>query len=273
MKILKTLTLTALLIAYCAQSAASLIVTPTRVTFESRDRVKEVILINPSDVTRQYKLEWVEQKRDENNGYSVLSDAQAQNFAIASPYIRFSPRRVTLQPGESQKVKLLARRRSEMTMPEYRSHLKFTALPPSLTESNDDESSGMQLKLNLLLSYTIPVVLRTVKTNVSVDIDKISFTPPSAENETPQALVFLTREGDSSAYGNLTLFHRENSNAPYEPVGYSNGLNIFHEEKNSQRAIAWTEKPYSVGGELKVVYQGVEEMKGAFYAEKVLAFF
>jgi P pilus assembly chaperone PapD len=275
MKILKILTLTALLIVYCAQSLASLLVTPTRVTFNSRDRVKEVILVNSSNFTRRYRVEWVEQKRGaDTNGYLALSDAQAQNFAIASPYIRFSPRSVRLKPGESQKVKLLARRKSDMTLPEYRSHLKFTALPPIVTESNDgDESSGMQLKLNLLLSYTIPVVLRTAKTNVSVNIDKISLVPPSAKNRFATVLVFLTRDGDSSAYGDITLFHRENSNAPYDAVGYSNGVNIFHEENKSKRVLSWSVKPYSVGGEIKVVYQGVKEMKGLFYAEKVLALY
>lgn len=274
MKIIKIFTVVILLFVCVAPASASLLVTPTRVTFDSRDRVEEVTLVNTSDEVRQYKLEWVEKTLSENNQYSNLSEAEIADFAIASPYIRFSPRRVTLKPGESQKVKLLARRKSDMNKPEYRSHLRFTALPTALTNADEDEeASGIQLKLNLLLSYTIPVVLRTQATEVQVGIETIEFESINANNKQGDATVYITRKGNSSAYGNLTLLHRVGSNDAFEPVGYTNGVNIFHEQSRNKLIIPWTEKPYSPAGEIKVIFEGTKEMADLFYVEKVMPLF
>lgn len=271
MKPINVFVLLILFFGFVAEVSSSLLVTPTRVTFGARDRVEEVTLVNTSDVVRRYKLEWVQNRQDENNQYFRLSDSEIETFAIASPFVRFSPRRVTLKPGESQKVKLLARRQANMEFPEYRSHLRFTALPPDLTDANDDEEnvSGVQLKLNLLLSYTIPVVLRTEATNVQVKIDKIDFTAINANNKVAEATIYFSREGNTSAYGDATLYHRVSNNDDFEPVGYTKGINIFHEQKKARIVIPWTEKPYNPAGEIKVVFEGIKEMKGQFYTEMV----
>jgi len=274
MKTVKIFTIAILLLGYVSQSFSSLLVTPTRITFDARDRVAEVTLVNTSNEIRQYKLEWIEKKQNENNQYSNLTEAEIAEFAVASPYIRFSPRRVTLKPGESQKVKLLARRRADMKLPEYRSHLRFTALPPALTNATEDEqTSGIQLKLNLLLSYTIPVVLRAQPTNVDVGIESIKFDSVNATNKKGDATVVVTRKGNSSAYGNLILLHRIAKTDAFEPVGYTNGVNIFHEQSRNTLVIPWTEKPYTPAGEIKVVFEGTKEMSGLFYVEKILPLF
>lgn len=272
MKLLKMITLLVLIMGPTLQAYSSLLVSPTRITFEQRERVEEVVLVNTSQEVRRYKLEWVEKRQESTNSYTDLLDTEAADFSTASPFIRFSPRRVTLRPNESQTIKLLARRSSNMTEPEYRSHLKFTALPPELTDRKEPNviSSGMNMELMLLLSYTVPVILRTEKSNVAVNIADVEIHISADNSKHTEVVVALTRVGTTSAYGNLTLLHRTNSTEPFGAVGFTNGVNLFHEISKNTIVIPWTEKPFVGVGEIKIVFEAANSKSSALYAEKII---
>ena len=109
-----------LLLTISSVVEASLLISPTRIAFGDRDRVQRVTLINSSSEVKTYRLEWVEQRVNNQGGYEILTPEQAAIFPVASKYIRFTPRQVTLQPGQRQTIKLLARRGKDIQNNEYR---------------------------------------------------------------------------------------------------------------------------------------------------------
>ena len=251
------------------QAIADLLVIPTRLTFEPRERTEQVTLINTGTETRTYKLEWLEQKQTEGIGYTIMSESSSEQFNIASPYIRFSPRRVRLAPGESQMVKLLLRRKADMLGSEYRSHLKFTALPPEKEDKVADigASSGMSIKLDVLTSYAIPVVISNSSSELDLIVSQMKFAKINNKNYVGNLEFTLEKQIDRGAYGDMTLFFRAVGTETYVPVGYLNGVNMFHESKKISSTIAWSEKIDIQNGELKLVYKGVKEFKGKFEVE------
>jgi fimbrial chaperone protein len=251
------------------QAIADLLVIPTRLTFEARERTEQVTLINTGTETRTYKLEWLEQKQTEGLNYTILPESALEQFDIASPYIRFSPRRVRLAPGESQMVKLLLRRKADMNGPEYRSHLKFTALPPETDNEPSDGSGspGMSIKFNVLTSYAIPVVITNSNAELDLTVSQMKFSRIN-DKKYPGNLGFtVEKQVARGVFGNMTLFFRAVGADTYVPVGYLNGVNMFHESKKISSTIAWSEKIDIQNGELKLVYKGVKEFKGKFEVE------
>ena len=94
-----------------AQSTlANLLINPTRVLIGNNDRSTEITLINTSQTTNTYRIEWAEKKAKDTGGYVDLTPEAASQFPVASKMIRYSPRQEMLKPAESQTVKLAIRR-------------------------------------------------------------------------------------------------------------------------------------------------------------------
>ncbi len=246
---------------------ADLLVMPTRLVFEPRERTDEVTLINTGTETRTYMLEWLEQKQTREVSYRLMPNNELENFDSASPYIRFSPRRVRLAPGESQRVKLLLRRKAKMDAPEYRSHLKFTAMPPEDDAPIANEqvtSEGMSIKIDVRTSYTIPVVINNSKEKLSLNFSNMKFINKATKNYKAVVEFTLEKNTPKSAYGDMTLYFKAQGSDEYVPVGYLNGVNIFHESTEIASNVAWSENVALESGSLKLVYKGIKEFKDKF---------
>jgi len=234
---------------------ASLLVTPSRLAFDEKDRTQEVILVNSANTIKSYRLEFINMKQNPNGGYIKLASEELDTFPRADKFLRFSPRRVTLQPGESQKIKVMVRRSKNMNEPEYRSHLRFTALPDELVGEAEEEekTDGVKMKLNLLLSYSIPVILRTEKPETDVYISDFKFVDGSKQ----QVTFALNKKSDNSVYGDFTVFH--NVNGKETEVGYLNGFNIYRETDAQFVDIPMYRPLENKSGKLRVEYKGKSE--------------
>lgn len=205
---------------------ANLMITPNRINFDARDRVQDVILINSGNVARTYRLSWRENIAVPEGGYKEIT-LDDPNVDALSPFVRFSPRQVTLQPGERQVVKLQLRKRANMDASEYRSHLLFTALPPEQETSNQapQPQDGMSFKLDLLMNYTIPVLYHPNAGKVMVNAD---FQEIKRRKDTSADFVFkLSRAGDVSSYGRLEMY--ANINGETKRIGLANNVSVFKE--------------------------------------------
>ena len=129
-KCLMGLLATALLVTgYSAslQAAGSLLVTPTRIVFEQRDRSAQVTLVNQSDQTSNFRISFIRQNMTEDGEFLPVPEGQDGMFSDSM--IRYSPRQVSLPPGQSQVIRLALRRPADLADGEYRSHMLFQALP------------------------------------------------------------------------------------------------------------------------------------------------
>lgn len=248
---------------------ANLLISPTRVAFSDRERVQSITLINSGNEPKSYRMGWEEKRVDENGNYVMLSEDEQQTFPIASPYLRFTPRQVTLEPGERQIVKVLARRKADMKDEEYRSHLLFTALPIDRAKNTRSPSKGMVMTLNLLMSYSVPVVLRNGEASIETQIEEVVIKPVPEKPNMRQLLVKLSQKGNISSTGSL--------NAYYTPYGSNNSINVgtlndfsfYNDSPTQTKELIWhTPIPVNSSGSLKVIYEGRKEFTGQVLAQK-----
>jgi hypothetical protein len=251
------------------QAYANLLISPTRINFDSRDRIQEVILINSGSETRTYRLSWIESLATTEGGYQD-SDINDPALDPLSPFIRFSPRQVTLAPGERQIIKLQLRRKPDMSESEYRSHLLFTVLPPDVDTGSvlPQTQEGASFKLNLLMNYSIPVLYHPALGNVAVDA---SFEGINRLNDNSADFKFrLDRTGDVSAFGRIELFSMVDGQR--QQIGLANNISVFKELDHRMVSVRVPNfsKFKDKLTELEIRYVGEKEHLGQTFIQKVL---
>ena len=104
------LALTALTIfvsAVPAAAAPAIVVNPTRIELGDRERSAEIRIRNGGSETGVYRLSFVNVRMTPEGRLETVETAETP---AAADLIRFSPRRVTLAPGEIQVVRVRVRR-------------------------------------------------------------------------------------------------------------------------------------------------------------------
>jgi P pilus assembly chaperone PapD len=184
---------------------ASLLIHPTLITFEGTKRTHSVAIINRGDATGVFEISWVDFSMTPEGG---LKGWQTPPPWSLQPYVRYSPRRVTLRPGEDQVIKIALRRMQEVSEGEYLSHLKVL----TIHESDDVASGEGNAKENeqtpgvvvtVQAGMTIPVVWRNTSATPGAMIDFAQINP-----EKHEVIVDVRRLGILSIRGYIHVFHR-----------------------------------------------------------------
>lgn len=271
MKIAVNIILVGILLSFFTSVQANLLVTPKRIVFDERDRTHQVVLINASTQARSYRLEWAEQQQLDGGAYRLLKDEETIGRKKASDIMRFSPRQVRLGPGERQVVKILARRGANMAPGEYRSHLLFSALPPE-NKATNEAIDGMKMELNVLVSYSIPVILNVnYKTPQILIADVTVNEQPEKENKFADIIVKLNKSGNYFTYGKVKAYFKAENQDSFKEVALLNGVSIYGEANTYTANITWVEAPDARRGELKIRYEGDAEFSGKTFAEQVIS--
>ena len=219
-----------------------LLVTPTRVVFEGRMRTETLTLVNRSNTAKSFRLFITEKKMGEDGVLMDISEAESK--CSARNLVRFSPRRVTLAPGQSQKVRLLLRAPADLDEGEYRSHLVLQALPdPSSTSppSSGEVSGHVGIELTPLIGASIPIIVRRGELVASVGIADAHYTAMTTDS--PATLgVLVQRQGTRSVYGNITVAWEPESGMPLE-IGHVVGMAIYPELSQRWLRITLTPPP------------------------------
>ncbi len=208
-----------------------LLVAPTRVVFEGRERNAEITLVNLGATTATYRISLVEMRMDGLGGTTEIAEGGGTpDERFASPMIRFSPRQVRLEPQIAQTVRLSVRTPEGLESGEYRSHLLFRAVPegvePLLGESAAAAPAGLDVRLRAVYGVAIPVIVRQGETSASVAIEDLRLLPPPSPGEPPLLGFKLVRTGNRSVYGNLVALYRPRSGKP-RPLGEAHGLAVY----------------------------------------------
>ena len=257
---------TFLLFSVCVN--ANLLISPTRVNFNDRDRIQEVILVNTGSQERTYRIGWVEKKAKETGGYEDI-ELSDETVSGVSPYIRFSPRQVKLQSGERQVVKLQLRKKANMNELEYRSHLAFTVLPPkdNNASANTEPADGMRMLVNMYLSYSIPVLYHPVKPEASVTI--IEHSLKKRTDDSADIQLMLARKGQNSAYGRIEVY--ANVEGIETRIGLLNNVAVYKELNSLVTSVRIPNyKNYANIQEVKIKYIGEKEFAGHTHIEKTV---
>ncbi|AOT09394.1 fimbrial biogenesis chaperone [Pseudoalteromonas luteoviolacea] len=248
---------------FCQVVEASLMISPTRVVFDERQRTAKVFLINNSNEAKTYRLGWKEKLALPAGGYRDLHPEQVGPWKL-SHLMRVTPRQVHLGAGERQVVKLALRRKQGMTNGEYRSHLLFQALP---TEKQS-QSEAIGVSLNMILSYSIPIIYRkeTVPPEVKITAAKLS----TDVNDKPTIVVDIFRTGAASALGKLRVDWKPDGTKQWNNVATANNYAIYPEVTQAQVELNILAGKVITGkGQFRVTYTGQAEYRDHAFSQRV----
>jgi P pilus assembly chaperone PapD len=161
-----------------AWSGAVLFIYPTLIMFEGNERSATVTLTNRGDSTGTFETSWSELAMTDEGG---LIKVDGEPSWSVRPYVRYSPRRVTLEPSGSQVIKIALRRDQEAAEGEYYSHFKVLTLnTEELADDSKETTSAANTNSGVTITarsaVAIPIIWRNSRaapraTIESVDID------------------------------------------------------------------------------------------------------
>ncbi len=245
---------------------AEMLITPTQIVFEGRDRFANVTLVNIGDKTHAYEVSFIYMKMSEPSGTYIKMDSAFTNFDLAK-HIVFSPKRVVLKSGARQKVRLALRRPAEIPDGDHRLHLSFKVV--SQDENLDsaplpEGRSSASVSFNI--NYSIPVVLRSGDVVVNAVIDDMGLSR-NKDTGLLNANISILRAGDTpySILGYLRVYHI-NASGDEVLVGEISNANIFSEVSRRVFNVPFTK--VVAEGSLRVVLGHYDSNKNIVYAER-----
>jgi P pilus assembly chaperone PapD len=244
-----------------AGGAGDLMIAPTRVVFEGRKRTAEVSLSNTGTARATFRVSLIRMVMDENGGFSEKPlDPGAENL---QSLFRFSPREVTLEPQETQLIRIQVRKPADLPEGEYRLHMVFRGVPPAEEPAPLKAEAPKELSINLRPIYgiAIPLIVRHGETSAKATITDLAF---DAKAKTLQFK--LNRSGNQSIYGDLQATRLEANGKP-TVLSQANGLAVYTPNA-SRRVILPVNQALATGDRVRVTYFLPDG--GALQAEAIL---
>jgi hypothetical protein len=185
-------------------------VTPTRIVLEGRDRSGTISLANTGSKKTTYRLSVVNMRMSETGGFQEIEEGDRRpGEKFADGLFRYAPRQVTLEPGETQIVRIATRKPAGLADGEYRSHLVIRAIPDAdagLSIENKTQN-GLSVSVAVIPGIALPVILRHGQVSATANISDIDYEPAALTSGGDSAgLAFrLNRDGNASVYGDLSV--------------------------------------------------------------------
>lgn len=199
--------------------AASLLVNPTRVEVDNkRNRSAVFTLVNKGVNKSRYKVYFEDKKMLPDGTYSKILESESNNSLIN--FVRYSPRRVDIEPEQAVRVRLATRVSNDIEKGEYRSYIVFHQIP--LTENLKDErgEGAFSLKISAFTKVSVPVILSVGELSSDVQIQQSLLSDKEYSVQ-----VTLQRNGTRSTYGDIEIIDKESK----EIIGVYNNAVIYTE--------------------------------------------
>lgn len=184
-------------------------VTPTRIVLEGRERAATIALANSGAKPATYRLSVVNMRMTENGAFVEIEEGDKHaGEQFAENLFRFAPRQVTLEPGETQIVRIAARKPAGLAAGEYRSHLVIRAIPPADAGRSIEQKTGEGLEISVAVipGIALPVIVRHGEVSADATLSDIIYDPPplTGNGERGSLTFRLNRTGNASVYGDLS---------------------------------------------------------------------
>lgn len=277
------LTIGAVALAEDQAAPGDINLSPKRVVFDSGGRTATVYIFNRGNTPATYSISLIDRVMTSDGRIMAATDATKEptRAALASTlkssrdFIEFAPRRVTLQPNESQTVRIRAMRPASLAPGEYRTHLTVTSVPPEDAGITAEQAVAMgsgQLTIHIVpqFSLSIPLIVRQGPVDSRASIEGTHLGLPSEVATTgvprPAAIVsaVLVRLGANSVYGNLEV------RAGHDVIGVLRGIAIYPEVERRAVQIPLTKFP-AHGANLSLVFLDDDAHPGTELARVTLA--
>ena len=251
---------------------AKIMLLPTRVVMENNDRYTTVIIRNIGDATGDITVGLIDMEMQENGKVLEMGEGQSDPYS-AIPHLRIAPRSMTLKPEDTQPVRIMLRKPSDLPAGEYRSHLKIKIENDNVeaTEAkNEGENKESTISVKAKLAFTIPVIFRTGETTVSVKIDSPKLRQDA--QGTPILDMALLHEGTRSVMGDFNIMQSVAGEAP-QIIKTFPGIPVYRSTARRQVEIPLSDLPAGTDlskGKLIISYTAQEKEGGMKLAEEEL---
>lgn len=261
---------------------AALQVFPTRLTLTDKDRTKHLTLRHMGDKPEVYKIETTFFKMTPT-GALEKDPKPGPNERVASKYIHFSPREVTLEPNREQIFRVMAIIPKNIPDGDYRAHLTFTPIDISQDQSIEALIKGDKSKMEpkkisasvkTVVSLSIPVIVRHGEVKNEVKLSNLQFNdvaggPAAASGpKVPFVKVDLDSLGNGFPWGIMYIRYTPRGASEAVLVGEHRGVSAYNPHQTLSLELNSIPKGTQIlkGGILEVTYQEPEEEGGKVYS-------
>jgi P pilus assembly chaperone PapD len=239
-------------------ASANILISPTRVAFEDRQRAERLIVVNNSDKVQSYRLSWQERAALPEGGYKNLEGTHDKSL---SAMVRMSPSQIRLAPGQKQIIKLSVRRTKALAAGEYRSHLLLSALP-----EEQGSAAAKGINIDIQVNYSLPIILRVERETPVVSLTGLDL-KRAEESDTLQ--ISIAKQGQFSSFGRVEAFFTANGKAEKQRIGIIENYSIHSELENALLPMTLLDGyRLSGSGKLTLKYSGQKEYQGEVFFEE-----
>lgn len=232
--------------AASAPGKANLNITPKRLTFNRGERSHTVYIYNQGTTPAVFDISMVDRIMLPSGEIEPLSQAEKQpdlaplisHLASAKDMLIATPRRATLAPGKGQTIRILVTAPAGAGVPEYRSHLTVTTVPPrdvgvTAEEAADAERSNrLSFNVTPVFGISIPVIVRSgtpdirgAIANVHLSYADVSPDGVAPARRTPVLSFAVERTGANSLFGNVEVRAKNGKDL----LGLARGVGVYTE--------------------------------------------
>jgi hypothetical protein len=185
------------------QAAGGVVLMPSRVVLEGRERAVEVMLKNGGATPASFRVSIKEMEMLPNG--KLQGRVKKDGEITAADLVRFTPRQVDLAPGESQIVRFQVRKPENLPEGEYRSHALFQGIPPAkpVEPITEDTEKRLSFSITQVMGISIPVIVRHGETRASIKLAGLRYWQPDVAGAVPVISLFLERSGNRSVVGDM----------------------------------------------------------------------
>lgn len=270
--------------------AANINITPKRVTFDRNHRNATIFVINQGEAPVTIDIAMVDRIMEPDGQIVAAEDAakkpelagELAQLHSAKDMLQISPRRVTLDPGKGQTIRVrLSNLPDQPTASEYRTHLTVTTVPPRDTGTTAAAAAGeggskqLSFKISAIYGVSIPAIVRVAPPQpqaqlTNLHIETLDFTSdPAAPPKKMTALTLdVVRQGPNSLYGvfEVRVVGQKRGDAP---LGAARGVGVYPEIDHRTVRIPLTRAP-APGEKLEVTFTDDDTSPGKVLAKSTL---
>lgn len=188
-----------------AAGGAPIAMSTTLLEVGERSRTATVSVANRTAAPQRYRVSVIDMVMRPDGTVKPIAQGEQGHARSAKEWVIATPSSISLDPGESQNIRLLIRRPKGLTAGEYRAHLMVSQEPPAdiaggLKDGPEAKQGGLKLNIVTVYSTTIPVVVKQGEQTSGATIFKAQF-----DAERKNLLLGLKRSGNASFRGFAVL--------------------------------------------------------------------
>lgn len=213
-------------------AAGGISIAPTRIVMDGNSRIATIYLSNKGDQAATFRVMLRDKHMLESGQIVQLPEGESE-INSATPFIRYSPRKVLIPAHGNQTIRLKMRNPSDGALPrgEYRTHLVFQSIPEPKTPTSDQNIQTMAI-----IETAIPIIVRRLGPEAEIALSEAWIDTTNIADKGPTLNIDLIRGGERSVYGDLSVFAR-NRSGDLDEIGLVSGLAVYYPTGRRQLSI------------------------------------